>query len=619
MPTVGADNESPVEAEAVAALARAIVEGGTTWLDRLGDTHRVGWEDVLIVAPYNAQVGEIRRRLPPAARVGTVDKFQGQEAPISIYSMTTSSPELAPRGMDFLYSRHRLNVATSRARCVAILAASPDLFRVRARTPEQMRLANAFCRFEEMARASPVRAGATRSSGGDPGRRATRRRATYVTPISSRETHAARTRAQASTSSSGTCSSALCATLTSPGPKMTHGVAPTLMNICMSAPYGSPRSVGRRPVTASTVAASPTGSGWSDATRADPNRPPVISIVAGWSRRNGSAAHAAATAARSSASASAARLAKTDAVAAVGGDAVEHGRRPLPSPDDPDDGRVRQAERGHERIGLGLVPARFIRLERPAEHEQLVERRDPLAALRRMRGTTGHGQAEGDRAGMGDDDVEVRRLGDDREIAADAGPDGRQGALPAVLLGRYEDDRQRTLQTVEVARRCQRPDGGQDGRHAPLHVARAPAVQRTVADVAAPRIDRPRRGVARWHDVEVARQDESWSVAPAGPPDDDRQRRPRHLLAGPVRVPADVRERGRHDLDGEPQLAERRRGPGRDILLGAGHAPDPDQCPQVGDQPFAVHDRARAGQPRRIGRVMQVGPPEPLIPTSVAG
>ncbi|HEY2888031.1 MAG TPA: AAA domain-containing protein, partial [Candidatus Limnocylindrales bacterium] len=78
--------------------------------------------------------------------------FQGQEAPISIYSMTTSSPELAPRGMDFLYSRHRLNVATSRARCVSIVVASPDLLRVRARTPEQMRLANAFCRFEEMAR-----------------------------------------------------------------------------------------------------------------------------------------------------------------------------------------------------------------------------------------------------------------------------------------------------------------------------------------------------------------------------------------------------------------------------------------------------------------------------------
>jgi uncharacterized protein len=100
------------------------------------------------VAPYNAQVGAIQRELPEG-RVGTVDKFQGQEAPISIYSMTTSSPEDAPRGMDFLYSRHRLNVATSRARCIAIVVAEPALLRVRARTPEQMRLANALCQFVE--------------------------------------------------------------------------------------------------------------------------------------------------------------------------------------------------------------------------------------------------------------------------------------------------------------------------------------------------------------------------------------------------------------------------------------------------------------------------------------
>jgi uncharacterized protein len=154
VPTAGADNASPTEADAVADLARTIVEGGATWVNRIGETRPVAWKDVLIVAPYNAQVGEIKARLPAEARVGTVDKFQGQEAPISIYSMTTSSPELAPRGMDFLYSRHRLNVATSRARCISIVVASPDLFRVRARTPEQMRLANAFCRFAEMARAT---------------------------------------------------------------------------------------------------------------------------------------------------------------------------------------------------------------------------------------------------------------------------------------------------------------------------------------------------------------------------------------------------------------------------------------------------------------------------------
>ena len=150
--TVGADNESPVEAAAVADLARSLVGGSCT--DANGVSRPIGWRDVLIVAPYNAQVGTIKRLLPPEARVGTVDKFQGQEAPISIYSLTTSAPELAPRGMDFLYSRNRLNVATSRARCIAVIVGSPDLWRVRARTPEQMRLANAFCRFTELARST---------------------------------------------------------------------------------------------------------------------------------------------------------------------------------------------------------------------------------------------------------------------------------------------------------------------------------------------------------------------------------------------------------------------------------------------------------------------------------
>ena len=103
-----------------------------------------------MVAPYNAQVAEIARTLP-GVRAGTVDKFQGQEAPVSLYSMATSSPEDAPRGMEFLYSLNRLNVATSRARCLAVVVANPDLIRVRARTPRQMQLANALCRFIELA------------------------------------------------------------------------------------------------------------------------------------------------------------------------------------------------------------------------------------------------------------------------------------------------------------------------------------------------------------------------------------------------------------------------------------------------------------------------------------
>lgn len=147
---VGNDNDSVQEAEAVANMVQSLVVGGASWVNQDGQARPVGWEDILIVAAYNAQVGEIKRRVPQA-RVGTVDKFQGQEAPISIYSMASSSAEDAPRGMTFLYSRNRLNVATSRARCVALVMASPELLRVRARRPEEMRLANALVRFAEMA------------------------------------------------------------------------------------------------------------------------------------------------------------------------------------------------------------------------------------------------------------------------------------------------------------------------------------------------------------------------------------------------------------------------------------------------------------------------------------
>ena len=107
-------------------------------------------EDILIIAPYNAQVFALQERLP-GARIGTVDKFQGQEAPLVIYSMATSAPTDAPHGMEFLYSLNRLNVATSRARCASVLVASPALSEPECRTPQQMRLANAFCRYREMA------------------------------------------------------------------------------------------------------------------------------------------------------------------------------------------------------------------------------------------------------------------------------------------------------------------------------------------------------------------------------------------------------------------------------------------------------------------------------------
>jgi hypothetical protein len=84
-----------------------------------------------------------------------VDKFQGQEAPIAIYSTATSSRADAPRGMEFLYSLNRLNVATSRAKCISIMVGSPELFQTDCRTPRQAQLANAFCRFLELAHPIP--------------------------------------------------------------------------------------------------------------------------------------------------------------------------------------------------------------------------------------------------------------------------------------------------------------------------------------------------------------------------------------------------------------------------------------------------------------------------------
>jgi predicted RecB family nuclease len=149
----GNRNSSMEEVEAVADLVTRLTATGAQWINEKCEAARMTAEDVLVVAPYNAQVSRLAERLASTGvRVGTVDKFQGQEAPVVIYSMATSRPEDAPRGMEFLYSLNRLNVATSRARCLAILVASPRLFEPDCRTPRQMTLANALCRFREFAR-----------------------------------------------------------------------------------------------------------------------------------------------------------------------------------------------------------------------------------------------------------------------------------------------------------------------------------------------------------------------------------------------------------------------------------------------------------------------------------
>src|SRR6266702_1874814 len=148
VPHQGNTNASPEEAREVARLAEQLT--GRRWRDKNGAERPMEPTDILIVTPYNAQIRAIQRALAGIGqtgfRVGTVDKFQGQEAPAVIYSMATSSADEAPRGLDFLYDPHRLNVATSRARALAIIVASPDLIRVSCRTPHQMVLANALCR-----------------------------------------------------------------------------------------------------------------------------------------------------------------------------------------------------------------------------------------------------------------------------------------------------------------------------------------------------------------------------------------------------------------------------------------------------------------------------------------
>ncbi len=150
IPHTGNKSASIEEADAIAELVADILASSPTWVSRDGVEKTLTLDDIIIITPYNAQVFEIQERLP-GAFVGTVDKFQGQEAPIAIYSMATSSHADAPRGMEFLYSANRFNVAISRAQCLAILVASPDVFEAECKTPRQMQLANAFCRYLELA------------------------------------------------------------------------------------------------------------------------------------------------------------------------------------------------------------------------------------------------------------------------------------------------------------------------------------------------------------------------------------------------------------------------------------------------------------------------------------
>jgi predicted RecB family nuclease len=146
----GNRNSSKEEVEIVARIVNGLLKPGVEWFYGVGNKRQLMEKDILIVAPYNAQVADLSSRLP-GIQIGTVDRFQGRGEAVVIYSLTTSTPEDAPRGMEFLYSLNRLNVATSRAMTAVILVGSPKLFEPECRTPRQMQLANAFCGYLEMA------------------------------------------------------------------------------------------------------------------------------------------------------------------------------------------------------------------------------------------------------------------------------------------------------------------------------------------------------------------------------------------------------------------------------------------------------------------------------------
>lgn len=134
---------SEEEAGIVLSLYQSLL--AQRYCDREGQEHPMTVENILVVAPYNMQANLLRRTLPEGARVGTVDKFQGQEAEAVIVSMTTSNGDTLPRYIEFLYSKNRLNVAISRARCLALLVASPALADIPCGTVEQMGLVNWVC------------------------------------------------------------------------------------------------------------------------------------------------------------------------------------------------------------------------------------------------------------------------------------------------------------------------------------------------------------------------------------------------------------------------------------------------------------------------------------------
>ena len=140
----GNTQASDEEVERIVSLAHELL--GRTFTNKDGKQRAIDWEDILFVAPYNYQVNKLKAALGNKARVGSVDKFQGQEAPVVFLSMCASSANESPRGLNFLFDKNRINVAVSRAQCLAVIVYSPALLESVPGNIEQISMMNMFCR-----------------------------------------------------------------------------------------------------------------------------------------------------------------------------------------------------------------------------------------------------------------------------------------------------------------------------------------------------------------------------------------------------------------------------------------------------------------------------------------
>lgn len=140
----GNTQASDEEVEAIATLATQCLQRRFVQKDEI--ERAMSWDDMLFVAPYNHQVNKLQYRLGPDARVGSVDKFQGQEAPVVFFSLCASDASESPRGIDFLFDIHRINVAISRAQALAIVVGNAGLLSTEVSTVQQMRQVNVLSR-----------------------------------------------------------------------------------------------------------------------------------------------------------------------------------------------------------------------------------------------------------------------------------------------------------------------------------------------------------------------------------------------------------------------------------------------------------------------------------------